>query len=258
VARPQTVHGLKPEATVRANAQKIVATRTAEFFSLAPYLANPAYVTQLHDMRIAAKRLRYALEIFAPALDPDAAGCTEIVKEFQEIAGEIHDDDVLVGVVREQLAERAAAVADTLADRAVGGASDIDAFKQEARALATDAAWIDEQVALAAMIARTVRGRHERFVHLQAKWEEWRAAGLRERLEALTVDLPADVTPAPRAPARSYPSAASDAAPTDDVPIVASGLAPTPGADGSHGGKKNGRQRGLIRGALRRSPKRRS
>jgi hypothetical protein len=247
VARPQTVHGLKPDASVRANAQKIVATRTMEFFSFAPYLANPAYVTQLHDMRIAAKRLRYALEIFAPALDADAAACTEIVKEFQEIAGEIHDDDVLVDVVREQLANRATEVAGTLADLAAGNAADIETFKQTARAAATDAAWVDEQVALAAMIARTVRGRGERFSHLQTKWAEWRAAGLRERLEALTVDLPADVTPAPGTPA-----------PTDDAPTVAPGLAASPRADEAHGSKASGRQRGLIRGALRRQPKRRS
>src|SRR4051794_20782151 len=139
VARPQTVHGLKPEATVRANAQKIVATRTAEFFSFAPYLANPAYVTQLHDMRIAAKRLRYALEIFAPALDADAAQCTDIVKEFQEIVGQIHDDDVLVGVVRDQFAYRAAEAADALADLATGNAADIDTFKERARTFVTDA-----------------------------------------------------------------------------------------------------------------------
>src|SRR5262249_22383172 len=107
MARPQIVHGLRPHASVRANAQKIVATRTAEFYSFAPYLTNPVYVTQLHDMRIAAKRLRYALEIFAPALDADAAGCIAIIKDFQEIVGEIHDDDVLVDVIREHLAHRA-------------------------------------------------------------------------------------------------------------------------------------------------------
>ncbi len=198
-------------------------------------------------MRIAAKRLRYALEIFAPALDPDADACMKIVKEFQEIAGAIHDDDVFVDVVREQLAHRATDVAGALADLATGNVADIEAFKRTARAAATDATWVDEQVALAAMIARTVHERRERFAHLQAKWAEWRAAGLRERLEALTVDLPADVTPAPGAPA-----------PMDDAPTVAPGLAASPDVDGSHGSKRNGSPRGLIRGALRRQAKRRS
>src|SRR5207302_9289860 len=116
MARARPIDGLKPEATVRANAQKIVATRTAEFFSFAPYLANAAYVTQLHDMRIAAKRLRYALELFKDALDPDAAGCLAIIKEFQEIVGDIHDHDVLVDILRDHLqtmsAERARALAE--------------------------------------------------------------------------------------------------------------------------------------------------
>jgi hypothetical protein len=253
MARPQTVHGLKPDATVRANAQKIVATRTAEFFSFSPYLANPAYVTQLHDMRIAAKRLRYALEIFAPALDPDAAHCITIVKEFQEIVGEIHDADVLVGVVRDQLTHRVTETAASLADLATTDSTDSDMVKNSARAFVTDADWVNEQVALAAMIARTVRDRLARFTHLQEKWEEWRAAGLRERLEALTIDLPADVVPASRAP--SARRAASAPAPTDDAPSVTPGLA-APAAHVANGSKKNGRhRRGLIRGALRRPPK---
>jgi CHAD domain-containing protein len=254
VARPQTVHGLKPDATVRANAQKIVATRTAEFFSFAPYLANAAYVTQLHDMRIAAKRLRYALEIFAPALDPDAAHCTAIVKAFQEIVGEIHDADVLVDVVRDQLIHRTAQTATALADLAAAGDVDSDAVKEGARSFVTATDWVNEQVALAAMIARTVRDRQARFTELQEKWEEWRASGLRERLEALTVDLPADVTPAVRPPARA--KHAVTPAPTDDVPTVAPGLVAPAATDAAHGSGKNGhRRRGLIRSALRRTPK---
>jgi hypothetical protein len=256
MARPQTVHGLRPHASVRANAQKIVATRTAEFFSFAPYLTNPVYVTQLHDMRIAAKRLRYALEIFAPALDADVAGCITIIKEFQEIVGEIHDDDVLVDVIREQLAHRAAAVADALANLAVGTGDAIDAFKDRARSFVTDADWVNEQVALAAMIARTIGDRQTRFALLVKKWEKWRAAGLRERLEALTIDLPADVAPTPR---HSHPTESAHSSPTDDLPTVAPGLATSPTAASSAHGKDNGnRRRGLIRSALHRPPKRRS
>jgi hypothetical protein len=255
MARPQTVHGLKPDATVRANAQKIVATRTAEFFGFAPYLANPAYATQLHDMRIAAKRLRYTLEIFAPALGPGTRACTEVVKEFQEMAGQIHDDDVLLDVIREQVVRRATDTATALADLALGNADDPDSAKAKARAFVTDTAWVAEQAALAAMMARTAGDRQERFARLQAKWEEWRAAGLRERLEALTVDLPADVIPAPRAPAPAQPDALPANAPTDDAPTVAPGL----GASVNGGApKQNGKRgrRGLIPGALRRPPKR--
>src|SRR5947209_7151225 len=143
MARPQTVHGLKPDATVRANAQKIVATRTAEFFSFAPYLANPAYVTQLHDMRIAAKRLRYALEIFAPALDPDAAAALATVKEFQEIVGEIHDDDVLMDITKAHLGTRASEAAQALAGLAISAdeSESVDAFKARTRAFVTDEDW---------------------------------------------------------------------------------------------------------------------
>ncbi len=194
MARARPIHGLKPDATVRANAQKIIATRTVEFFSFAPYLASPAYVQQLHDMRIAAKRLRYALEIFQDALDPDAAACLAMAKEFQEIAGEIHDHDVLVDMLRAHLERRAAEHARALADFAAHADDAIETVKERSRALATDEEWVAEQTAIAAAIVRTHRERGARYDALRKKWAAWRAAGLRERLEALTVDLPDDLT----------------------------------------------------------------
>lgn len=240
MARPQTVHGLKPDGTVRANAQRIVAARAAEFFGLAPYLANPAYVTQLHDMRIAAKRLRYTLEIFAPALDRDAAGCVTMLKEFQEIVGEIHDDDVLIEIVRGHLERRAAERAGDFA--ALAAARDDapdDARAARLRAAVADDGAVAEQVALGALIARTARHRRARHAALRAKWEQWRAAGLRERLEALTVDFPADVPPV-------MPVAGAG----EDIPVVS----PPPADAEARRGREAGTRvrRGLVRAVLRR------
>ncbi|MEJ7715652.1 MAG: CHAD domain-containing protein [Thermoleophilaceae bacterium] len=55
------------------NARRIAAVRLAELCDLAPKALDPAKPRKLHDMRIAAKRLRYALEISRPALGPGAA-----------------------------------------------------------------------------------------------------------------------------------------------------------------------------------------
>lgn len=192
MARAQPVHGLKADATVRANAQKIIATRTAEFFAFAPYLADPTNVTELHDMRIAAKRLRYALELFKDALDPDAADCITLVKEFQEIVGDIHDHDVLVGIMRAHLETLVMEHAHALADLAVNAGADeaMEAFKTRCRAFVTDKSWVAEQTAIAAAIARTTRERQVRYTDLVAQWDVWQTDGLRARLEALTVDPP--------------------------------------------------------------------
>lgn len=249
MARARPVEGLKPEETVRANAQKIVAVRTAEFFSFAPYLANPAYVTQLHDMRIAAKRLRYALELFRDALDPDVADGIALIKEFQEFVGDIHDHDVLVGILRAHLETLSAERARALAALAVDAEEEIEAFKWRGRAFVTDDAWVAEQAAIAAAIARTTRERRERYDELVVQWAAWRAAGLRERLEALTVDLPDDLAGRNvRKPPATKPHAAPLTEPDaegaeEDEPVIA----------GGDNNARRGRARGFITAALRRT-----
>ena len=57
--------------------------------------------TALHDMRIAAKRLRYILEVGAePCFGPYAATAIKRTKDLQDLLGEIHDCDVQLPRVR--------------------------------------------------------------------------------------------------------------------------------------------------------------
>ncbi|MCA1666765.1 MAG: CHAD domain-containing protein [Thermomicrobia bacterium] len=186
MARARIVHGLNPKGTVRANARKIVAVRTDEFFAFAPALPDPTNVTELHNMRIAAKRLRYALELFGDALGPDAVSCIEIIKQFQEIVGDIHDHDVHADIVRADLTAIVAARVHALADRAMQAEGAIEPFKAQCRAFITDDDWVAEQTAIAAAIARTMHERRQRHSALVAAWQQWTASGLRARLDALS------------------------------------------------------------------------
>ena len=47
-------------------------------------------------MRIAAKRLRYVLEIVEPCFGPDAIAARRAAKELQAVLGDIHDCDVML------------------------------------------------------------------------------------------------------------------------------------------------------------------
>ena len=47
-------------------------------------------------MRIAAKRLRYILEVTGPCFGPYAKNATKMVKDLQDLLGEIHDCDVQI------------------------------------------------------------------------------------------------------------------------------------------------------------------
>ena len=109
MARAEPIHGLEPEAPLAVNAALIIGTRLQEMLDFAPYLSDAEAVYELHQMRIAAKRLRYTMELFQEiyAPTPDFAArfssALETVKALQDHLGFLHDADVLVPQLTEHL-----------------------------------------------------------------------------------------------------------------------------------------------------------
>lgn len=93
-ARP--VEGLDPEAPLRPNAARIVRTRLDELRSLAEAALDPSAAAAQHDMRIAAKRLRYVLEIVGTCFGREAEAARRAARELQGVLGDIHDCDVML------------------------------------------------------------------------------------------------------------------------------------------------------------------
>ena len=94
--KARRVKGLEPEAPLADNAERIVRVRLDELTSFVPKALDPDEVVALHDMRIAAKRLRYILEVTGPCFGPYARTATKLVKDVQDLLGEIHDCDVQI------------------------------------------------------------------------------------------------------------------------------------------------------------------
>jgi CHAD domain-containing protein len=92
--KPRKVRGVDPDGRAADEVAKIVAVRLDELCGFMPAARNPQEVHTLHDMRIAAKRLRYVLELFAPAFGPYAEKGAKQAKKLQDVIGEIHDCDV--------------------------------------------------------------------------------------------------------------------------------------------------------------------
>jgi CHAD domain-containing protein len=90
------VPGLDPAAPLRRNAARIVRTRLDELRSFAEAALVPDASTAQHDMRIAAKRLRYVLEIAGPCFGAEADRAREAARELQGVLGDIHDCDVML------------------------------------------------------------------------------------------------------------------------------------------------------------------
>lgn len=64
---------------------------------------DPARVTELHELRIATKHLRYTLELFAPTLTPERAALVAPLSALQELLGQLHDRDVLLPLLERGL-----------------------------------------------------------------------------------------------------------------------------------------------------------
>jgi len=121
-ARP--VKKLDPTRSLGENAARIVQVRLDELMAFAPRALEGRTKAQ-HDMRIAAKRLRYVLEVTGFVFGKPADTARRRARDLQDILGEIHDCDVMLPRVRlhrERLQQRDAA---TVRARA-GSAPDLD------------------------------------------------------------------------------------------------------------------------------------
>ena len=94
--KARKVKGLDPDGAFDENARRIVEVRLNELVSLGSKALEPAAVEQLHDTRIAAKRLRYALELAAPAFGRAGSNGARAARGLQDLLGEIHDCDVML------------------------------------------------------------------------------------------------------------------------------------------------------------------
>jgi hypothetical protein len=107
MAKASKVKGLKTKAPARENAAKIIAVRLDDMYKYAPYVEDPENIDEIHDLRIAAKRLRYTLEMFRFAYPSELKTLISEVKKIQSTIGDMRDADIMVETVLNLLDERA-------------------------------------------------------------------------------------------------------------------------------------------------------
>jgi CHAD domain-containing protein len=93
--KARKVRKLDPVKSLRRNSALIVKTRLEELCSFAEEALDPSAPAAQHSMRIAAKRLRYVLEIVEGCFGEEALAARRAAKELQSVLGEIHDCDVM-------------------------------------------------------------------------------------------------------------------------------------------------------------------
>lgn len=81
-------------------ARALLLTRLQEVFKIRAAILGENDVEGLHNLRIAVKKLRYALEILGFALGESAAENLSFFKKLQTVLGDLHDRDVFLDVVK--------------------------------------------------------------------------------------------------------------------------------------------------------------
>ena len=163
--KARKVKGLDPAGTLVDNAERIVCVRLDELCAFTPKVFDVEEVEALHDMRIAAKRLRYVLEVTGPLFGPYAETAGKRTKSLQDLLGEIHDCDVLV--------PRVEGLLDELRDQ------DVDALV----AGADEPPHAGDYAGLEVFVLRLRARRRKLFADFLAFWTELEREGFRARLE---------------------------------------------------------------------------
>ena len=102
-ARVYEIDALPPDLYPRAG--EAIRLRLEEFLAYEPHVAYPDRLAELHAMRIAAKHLRYTLEVFMPLYSSALRKPLKVLKEIQDLLGEIHDSDVWLALLPQFTAE---------------------------------------------------------------------------------------------------------------------------------------------------------
>jgi hypothetical protein len=174
--KAKRVKGLDPSRPLAENAARIVKVRLAELHSFAPAAFEPENAKEQHDMRIAAKRLRYILEATGFCFGKPAQTARRRARDLQGLLGELHDCDVMLPRIESHLAELRRSDAEAVRGRAA------------------DAPDLDPRLSARAPHRTTYRGLEMLAVHVEARRKllfdrfceysaEQQRAGTWERLE---------------------------------------------------------------------------
>jgi CHAD domain-containing protein len=149
----------------RQAGREVIAARVAELQELSDSLHHPFDIEPLHTMRIAAKRLRYAMELFAPCWGGKLTACSREVAELQTSLGELRDCDIWIADLGARLDRNRAESVDAAPNSS-------DEQGQVRRA----AVWLLNHFT-------KERGKH--FRQALARWEKWETTAFFARMESV-------------------------------------------------------------------------
>ncbi len=171
------MHGM----SFRQAGVEVVESRLKELLELGDSVHHPFEFEPLHRARIAAKRLRYALELFSPCWGGRLKSLAREFTKLQDALGDLRDCDTWIADLGPRLDRR----------------------RDPSEAIVLRAADLSVRPAAAWLLSHFTKERGEHFSHALKLWQEWEAenffAHVRETLhnpQATTPEAP-ESEPAP-------------------------------------------------------------
>jgi hypothetical protein len=184
MSRAWPVRDVDPSAPVIDNARRVLAVRIAEFYSYESIVPHPELSEALHDLRISTKRLRYTLELFRPQFGKLGERQIERVKAIQEALGTLHDHDVRIELIGDELSR-------FMLEQSQKTRLEIVDASPEELALVAAAAMRppadDPRRGLIALLGREHAGRRAAYARFRDLWEQHSREGMRRDLVGLSV-----------------------------------------------------------------------
>jgi len=141
-------------------AREIVRARIKELRDASPHLYFPFQIKELHELRILAKRLRYAVELFEGCWERQSDEIAKEIALLQTSLGELHDCDVWL---------------DNLGKR----------LKQTARKGKNNETIAQLRAGAAWLVKYFAKERTEHYRDALTRWEEWQSNNVLEQLESI-------------------------------------------------------------------------
>lgn len=186
MARARKVKGIDCKQSVVVNARKIIEVRLQEMLGFGQYAGDPTRIEEIHNLRIAAKRLRYTLEMFRFAFPKELADLISEVKEIQEHIGNMRDADVMIERVTGIIDRENAARKERLHQIAQATTRGTPAQRhQRIRSAVSAPTAARDEVALYTMIAHRAGERDDAYLQFVRAWERFEASDFPTRLRVL-------------------------------------------------------------------------
>ena len=97
MAKARDIPGIEPDATFREAAASAIEVRADEVFSFRDRALDTNDIEGVHDMRVATRRLRAVMEIFAVCFPKEQhRRALKEVKDLADVLGERRDPDVMI------------------------------------------------------------------------------------------------------------------------------------------------------------------